>query len=100
MFPQLARFTDLGLLLLRLMVAIAFISSGWADVKDPEARSKSIGLSRGLTVLLAIAELAYGLAVAFGALPQLAPIGLLLIILGALHHKLVLCPTGRRRAHS
>src|SRR5438093_12102436 len=94
MFPQLARFTDLGLLLLRLMVAIVFISSGWADVKDPEARSKSIGLSRGLTVLLGIAELAYGLGVAFGVLTQLAAIGLILIMLGAIHRKIFVWHTG------
>jgi uncharacterized membrane protein YphA (DoxX/SURF4 family) len=66
MFPQLARFTDLGLLLLRLMVAIVFVSSGWADLKDPEGRSKSIGMSKGLTVLLGIAELACGLGVGLG----------------------------------
>jgi len=94
MFPQLARFTDLGLLLLRLMVAIVFISSGWADVKDPEARSKSIGLSRGLTVLLGIAELACGLGVAFGVLTQLAAIGLILIMLGAIHRKIFVWHTG------
>ena len=32
MFPQLAQFTDLGLLLLRLMVASVFATSGWRDV--------------------------------------------------------------------
>src|SRR5207247_11026864 len=88
MLSHLSRFTDLGLLVLRLMVAIVFISSGWADVKDPEARSKSIGLSRGLTVLLGIAELACGLGVAFGVLTQLAAIGLILIMLGAIHRKI------------
>src|SRR5437868_14556648 len=97
MFPQLARFTDLGLLLLRLMVAIGFISNDWADVKDPEARSKSIGLSRGLTVLLGIAELACGLGVAVGALTQLAAIGLMIIRLGAIHRKIVVGHTGLRR---
>jgi len=42
MFPQLARFTDLSLLLLRLMVGLVFITSGYSHLKDPEARSKSI----------------------------------------------------------
>lgn len=32
MFPQLARFTDLGFLLLRLMVALVFFTSGGAYV--------------------------------------------------------------------
>jgi len=49
MFPQLARFTDLGLLLLRLMVAVAvvFIASGYNQLKDPEGRSKSIEMPKG-----------------------------------------------------
>jgi len=94
MFPQLAHFTDLGLLLLRVMAGVVFISSGWADLKDPEARSKSIGLSKGLTVWLGIAELACGLGVAFGVLTQLAAIGLILIMLGAIHRKIFVWHTG------
>jgi putative oxidoreductase len=42
MFPALFRFTNLGLLLLRLMVGLVFVTSGWSHLKDPEARSKSI----------------------------------------------------------
>ena len=94
MFPQLARFTDLGLLLIRLMIGIVFISSGGTDLKDPEARSKSIGMSKGLTVLLGIAEVAGGLGVAFGVLTQLAAIGLIVIMLGAIHRKIFVWHTG------
>ena len=45
MFPVLSRFTDIGILLLRLMVGVVFVSSGYSHLKDPEARSKSIGMS-------------------------------------------------------
>ena len=38
-FPQLARFTDVALLLLRLMVGIVFVTSGYKHLKDPETRS-------------------------------------------------------------
>ena len=41
-FSQLAQLTDVALLLLRVMVGIVFITSGWNHVKDPEARSKDI----------------------------------------------------------
>ena len=61
MFPQLARFTDFGLLLLRLMVGLIFVTSGYSDLKDPEGRAKSIGVSKGFTIFLGIAELAGGL---------------------------------------
>jgi putative oxidoreductase len=94
MFPQLARFTDLGLLLLRLMVGLVFVTSGYSHIKDPEARSKSIEMSKGFTIFLGIAELAGGLGVAAGVLTQLAAIGLILIMLGAIGKKIFAWHTG------
>ena len=88
MFPQLARFTDLGLLLLRLMVGLVFVTSGYAHLKDPEARSKSIGMPKGFTIFLGMAEVAGGLGVAFGVLTQLAAFGLILLMLGAIQKKI------------
>src|SRR5579884_2383385 len=64
MFPDLSRFTDLGILLLRLMVALIFGASGYSHLKDPEARSKSIGMSKTFTIFLGTAEVAGALGVA------------------------------------
>jgi putative oxidoreductase len=94
MFPQLAQFTDLGLLLLRLVVGVVFVSSGWNHVKDAGARSKSIGMSKGFTIFLGAAEVAGGLGVAFGVLTQLAAMGLILIMLGAIQKKIFVWHTG------
>lgn len=94
MFPALARFTDLGLLLLRLMVGLVFATSGYSHLKNPEARSKSIGMSKGFTVFLGIAELAGGLGVAAGVLTQIAAFGLILIMLGAIQKKIFVWHTG------
>jgi putative oxidoreductase len=94
MFPQLFRFTDLGLLLLRLMVGLVFVTSGYSHLKDPAARSKSIEMSKGFTIFLGIAEVAGGLGVAFGVLTQLAAIGLILIMLGAIQKKIFAWHTG------
>ena len=88
MFPQLARFTDLGLLLLRLMIGIVFLSSGWNHIKDPAKRGQSIGMSKGFTILLGSAEIAGSLGIVFGVLQQLAAIGLILIMLGAIYKKI------------
>ena len=63
LFPELARFTDVALLLLRVMVGIVFITSGWKHLRDPEARSKDIEQSKGVTIFLGAAELAGGLGV-------------------------------------
>jgi putative oxidoreductase len=94
MFPQLTNFADAGFLLLRLMVAIIFAASGWGHLKDPEGRSKSIGMSKGFTVFLGVAELAGALGVAFGVLTQLAAAGLILLMLGAIQKKMFLWKTG------
>ena len=94
MFPQFAQFTDFGLLALRLMVAVIFISSGWSHLTKAEERSKSIGMSKGFTVFLGAAELAGGLGVAFGVLTQLAALGLILIMLGAIQKKIFVWHTG------
>lgn len=93
-FPQLSRFVDLGLLLLRLMVGVIFVTSGWSHLKDPEARSKSIGMSKGFTIVLGAAELAGGLGVTFGVLTQLAAIGLILVMFGAIQRKIFVWHTG------
>jgi putative oxidoreductase len=94
MFPQLARFTDLGILLLRLMVGLVFVTSGYSHLKDPEARAKSIEMPKSFTIFLGIAEVAGGLGVAFGVLTQLAAFGLILIMLGAIQKKIFAWHTG------
>ena len=94
MFPQLAHFTDVAFLLLRVMVAIVFITSGWKHFQDPEARSKDIGMSKGFTIFLGAAEIAGGLGLIFGFLTQLTAIGLILIMLGAIWKKIFVWQTG------
>jgi putative oxidoreductase len=86
-FPGLLRFADAGVLLLRLMVAVVFLDSGWNHLKNPAERSKSIGASTAFTVFLGSAEVLGGLGVASGVLVQLAAIGLILLMLGAIQKK-------------
>jgi putative oxidoreductase len=88
LFPTLTRFTDLGLLLLRLMVALVFGTSGWKHLKNPAERSKSIGMSKGFTIFLGAAELLGSLGVALGVFTQLAAFGLILVMLGAIQKKI------------
>jgi putative oxidoreductase len=94
MFPQLARFADLALLLMRLMVGLVFVTSGYSHVKNATERAKSIGMSKGFTIFLGIAEVAGGLGVAAGVLTQLAALGLILIMLGAIQKKAFVWHTG------
>lgn len=84
MFPRLSHFLDFGILLLRLVVAVIFGTSGYHHLKSPEERSKSIGASKGFTIALGAAELAGALGVAASVLTQLAALGLILVMLGAI----------------
>jgi putative oxidoreductase len=94
MFPQLGQFTDLSLLLLRLMVAAVFLTSGLTHVRDPKGRAKSIGMSPAFTMFLGVAEIMGSLGVAFGVLTQLAAVGLILLMLGAIQKKIFVWHTG------
>src|ERR1700720_289127 len=91
---QLAHLTPYGLLFLRLMAGIIYAGSGYNDLKDPDARSKSIGMPKGFTIFLAAAEVAGGAGLILGVLQQLAAIGLLLIMLGAIQKKIMVWKTG------
>jgi putative oxidoreductase len=86
--------TDYGLLALRIMAGLIFIGSGYNDVKDPDARSKSIGLPKGFVLFLAVAEIAGGAGIVLGLLQQLAALGLIAIMLGALQKKIFVWKTG------
>jgi putative oxidoreductase len=94
LFPELLRFGDVGLLLLRLMVAAVFFTSGLNHLKDPTARAQSIGASRTFTIVLGSGEVLGSLGVALGILIQLAAIGLILIMLGAIQKKVFVWKTG------
>jgi putative oxidoreductase len=94
MFPELTRFTDVALLLLRIMIGVVFLTSGWKHLTNSEKRSKDIGLSKGVTIFLGAAEFAGSLGVIFGVLAQLASIGLILIMLGAIQKKIFVWRTG------
>lgn len=91
---HLEAFTDYALLLMRIMVGAIYFNSGFNDIRKPDERAKSIGMSKGFTLFLAGAEVAGGIAVAIGFLPQLAAIGLILIMLGAIQKKIFVWKTG------
>jgi len=93
-FLQLAQYTDFALLFLRLMVGLVFVTSGYKHLQDPETRSKDIEMSKGFTVFLGAAEFAGGLGVISGVFAQLAAMGLILLMLGAIQKKIFAWHTG------
>jgi putative oxidoreductase len=94
LFPQLLALSDGALLLMRLLVASIFCYSGYQHLSDPAGRAASIGLSPRFTLFLGVVEMAGGLGVAFGVLTQLAALGLILVMLGAIQKKIFVWKTG------
>jgi putative oxidoreductase len=76
------------------MAGAIYASSGYNDLKDPDARSRSIGMPKGFTIFLAVAEIAGGAGLILGVLQQPAAIGLILIMLGAIQKKIFVWKTG------
>jgi uncharacterized membrane protein YphA (DoxX/SURF4 family) len=93
-FPELLRFQDLALLLLRLMVSVEFGASGYFHLKDPAGRSKSVGLSPTATAALGAAEVLASAALVTGVLLQVGALGLVLLGLGAIGKKIFQWKTG------
>jgi len=91
---DLTPLTDYGLVFLRAMAGAVYIDSGYNDLKDPQARSKSIGVPKGFAIFLGAAEIAGGAAIVVGVFQQLAAIGLILIMLGAIQKKIFVWKTG------
>jgi putative oxidoreductase len=94
LFVDLSRFVPATLLFMRLMIGAIFISSGWSHTTHAEERAKSIGMSKGFTLFLGVAEVAGGLGVVFGVFTQLAALGLILVMLGAIYKKIAVWHTG------
>ncbi len=95
MFPFVSQFTDFALVLLRVMVGLVFINSGYhATLRIPKRAPRASSSRRIFTIFLGFAEGLGGLAVLVGCLTQLAAIGLVLIMLGALQKKIFVWKTG------
>lgn len=93
-FPELAAFTDLALLLLRLMIAAIFGTSGWSHMTEPKQRAESIGMSPGLTLVLGVLEVAGAASIALGVYAQLGAIVLIGVMLGAIQKKMFVWKSG------
>jgi putative oxidoreductase len=94
LIPELAVLADLALLLLRLMIAALFATSGWAHATRPKERARSIGMSPPFTLALGIVELLGAASIAIGVFPQVGALLLSGVMLGAIHKKIFAWKTG------
>jgi putative oxidoreductase len=78
---------QIALLALRALTGLVFAWSGFGHARDSEGSSKDLGLPKGFVLLLGIVELLAGLGIAGGLLTRLSAIGLMIVMLGAMHRK-------------
>lgn len=88
---SLLGFLPLGVLLLRLMVAVDFVDSGWSNLRFAGDRATSIGQSDAFTIFRGVPEIAGCLGIVFGALTQLPAFGLILVRFGAVYKEIAVC---------
>jgi putative oxidoreductase len=91
---EMGLLSDIALLLLRLMIAAIFATSGWAHATKPKERAESIDMSPSFTQLLGIVELLGAASVALGLFPEAGALLLVGVMLGAIHKKIFAWKTG------
>ena len=94
LIPGLTELADVVLLLLRLMIAVLFGTSGWSHMTKPKERAESIGMSPTFTLTLGVVEVLGALSVALGVYPQIGAAALAAVMLGAVQKKLFVWRTG------
>lgn len=92
--PELAVLSDVALLLLRLMIAAVFATSGWAHATKPKERGESIEMTPPATLLLGVVELLGAASVALGLYPEAGAILLIGVMLGAIYKKIFAWKSG------
>lgn len=94
LFPELLRLSDLALFLLRLWIAIIFVTSGWSHVTKPQERGESLGMPASATFVLGAVEVLGSVLLVIGLWIQLAAAALILTMLGATWKKMFVWKTG------
>ncbi len=80
---------DVGLLLLRIAIGIIFIYHGFPKIRKSKEMANSMGKPNmsGFLIFLGTAETLGGIATILGLLTQIANIGFIIVMLGAIYMK-------------
>jgi len=85
---------QIALLALRALAGLIFVWSGFGHARDAEGSSNDLGLPKSIALLVGIVELLAGLGIAGGLLTRLSALGLMIVMLGAMHRKALVWRSG------
>lgn len=80
-------YNDLGLLALRLAVAVIFIYHSLSKLKNSKMMAQGMGMSAGFVLLLGLVEFFSSAALVLGAYTNIASALLALVMVGAIYFK-------------
>lgn len=83
-----------SLLLLRVVIALVFLSSGKSHFQYAEERGESIGMPTEVTKILGIVEIIAAVSLALGIFTQIGAVIIIVIMAGAIFKKIVAWKTG------
>jgi len=89
MFTQLLQYNDIGLLLLRIAVAIIFLYHSLPKLSKPKAMSVMVGMPAGMIFMLGMIEAVASLGLVFGVYTQLSALILAIVMVGAIGMKMM-----------
>lgn len=87
MFEQLLQYNDLGLLLLRIAIAIIFLYHALPKLSKAKAMSQMMGMPAGMILMLGMVETIASVGIALGIYTQLASLILAIVMIGAMGMK-------------
>ncbi|PIQ79066.1 MAG: hypothetical protein COV79_04360 [Parcubacteria group bacterium CG11_big_fil_rev_8_21_14_0_20_41_14] len=89
MFTQLLQYNDIGLLLLRIAIAIIFLYHSLPKLSKSKAMSAMMGMPAGMIFMLGMIEAVASLGLVFGVYTQLSALILAIVMVGAIGMKIM-----------
>ena len=89
MFTQLTQYNDIGLLLLRIAIAIIFLYHSLPKLSKSKAMSAMMGMPAGMIFMLGMIEAVASLGLVFGVYTQLSALILAIVMVGAIGMKMM-----------
>lgn len=89
MFEQLTQYNNMGLLVLRLAVAIIFIYHAMPKLKNAKGMAAMVGMPSGMVFMLGLVELVASIGLIIGLYTQLSALLLAIVMVGAIGMKMM-----------